>query len=406
MAYTFFVDFGSTYTKLCVVDLNNGELVMTTSSPTTIATGVDKGLFATFDKAKQYIGEKGVKTSNVVACSSIAGGLRMVVVGLTERFSLLAGKNVALSAGAKILKTYGNYLTDSDVKEIENINPEILLLCGGIEGGNASRVMANATKLKSANITSYVVYAGNNEIAKHVRHEIELGGLKCFVAENVFPEYGKLNPKSANEIIRDLFMERIAWVKGLTSVMEIIGNDVMPTPAAVLTGGELFATHLNNMMIFDVGGATTDVYSYVDNLQQDVRHVGVPEPFSKRTVEGDLGVASPEALTVAEAVEISARRHCGRIINAYAKNSKQTISGKDLTKIETIIGTGGAIINSQSPINILSKATRKQNEKEILLPNEVEFYLDKKYILYALGLGAKINADSILNIAKENIVKV
>ncbi len=58
----------------------------------------------------------------------------MVVVGLTKRFSLLAGKNVALGAGARIIKTYENNLTADDVGEIEQINPEILLLCGGIEG--------------------------------------------------------------------------------------------------------------------------------------------------------------------------------------------------------------------------------------------------------------------------------
>lgn len=459
MAYTFLVDFGSTFTKLCVFDLDNEELVMTTKYPTTISTDPRIGLFATFDEAKRYIGDKEVRKANIIASSSVAGGLRMVVVGLTKKFSLMAGKNVALNAGARVIKTYDNYLTDKDVGEIEQINPEILLLCGGIEGGNTDRIVFNAEKLKSANISSYIVYAGNSEIATYVRQILAASSIKCYIAENVFPQHGQLNTKIAGNIIRNLFMERIVGAKGLRSVFDVVGSILMPTPAAVLLGGELLSRGLGeykgigNLVVFDVGGATTDVYSYIDDLQDNVNHKGMPETFSKRTVEGDLGIRSScmsllESMNLKEisrrisisdhkylnychmradngafipdddmqkkidftltesAVRISARRHCGKIRNAYAKNATHIIEGRDLTKINNIVGTGGAIIHSIDPVKILSQAIRKTQEKEMLLPEKTDFYIDKKYILYAVGLAASINPNSALNIAKENIIKI
>ena len=43
-------------------------------------------------------------------------------------------------------------------------------------------------------------------------------------------------------------------------------------------------------MLIDMGGATTDVYSASANTLSDTVLHGVPEPFVKRTVEGDLGM--------------------------------------------------------------------------------------------------------------------
>ena len=206
MRYTLCVDFGSTFTKLCVLDLENGELVMTTKRPTTVETDAKIALLACLAEAKSYVGEKGVKDGRIITSSSAAGGLRMVVVGLTKRFSLLAGKNVALGAGARIIKTYENNLTADDVGEIEQINPEILLLCGGIEGGNTDRILHNARMLKRADVSSYVVYAGNQEIASYIRQELVNSSISCYIAENVFPAYGQLNGAPAGEIIRQLFM--------------------------------------------------------------------------------------------------------------------------------------------------------------------------------------------------------
>lgn len=459
MAYTFCVDFGSTFTKLCVFDLENGELVMTTKRPTTVGKDAGIALLADFEDAKKYVGEKGVKNARILTSSSAAGGLRMAVVGLTKRFSLLAGKNTALGAGARVIRTFENRLTEEEIRQIERINPEIILLCGGIEGGNTRRILYNVSMLKKAEISSYVVYAGNCEIAPFVRQELLSSGIKCYIADNVFPEAGEVNAASAGNIIRQLFMERIAGAKGLAPAFKMIGSVLMPTPAAVLAGGKLLAQGtgnikgLSDMMLFDVGGATTDVYSFGDVVEREGKHVGAPEPFAKRTVEGDLGVRSSclsmvEALDTAEearrlgiaeeklieacrmraeygtyvadnefqrsvdyflagkAIQISARRHCGKIVNAYAKNTVEITEGKDLTKVRTVVGTGGPVIHSRTPAEVLSMALRRSAEKTLLLPENAEFYLDRSYIMYAAGLCADIAPDSALHILENNIIQV
>jgi uncharacterized protein (TIGR01319 family) len=460
MQHTILVDFGSTYTKMCVFDLENGELVLTSRYPSTVKIDATIGLLANIEKAKEKIGEKGVKSANIVASSSAAGGLRMVVVGLTPRYSLLAGINVALGAGARVIKTYSFLLSEEDIKEIEEINPEILLLCGGVEGGNVEWTMHNAMLL-SSRLKPYipVIYAGNRSIAKDVRALFIQKGKECYVVNNVFPKLNQLNAAPASEVIRNIFMKRITGMKGLNKVKTIIDDIIMPTPAAVLAGGALISKGLPGMngfgdsLIFDVGGATTDVYSFGKYKENNIKTVGSPEPDNKRTVEGDLGLRSSaisltksldlEKLTsvlninddyarkrclyrtlhedyvpendfekkldfelAKKAVFISARRHCGHIVNAYAKGAREIQEGKNLLGIRTLIGTGGPIINSINPKEVMCNALKNSREKDVLLPEKCDFYLDKEYLLYAVGLASTIDSKGALNIAIQNIIKI
>ena len=43
-------------------------------------------------------------------------------------------------------------------------------------------------------------------------------------------------------------------------------------------------------MVIDVGGATTDIHSVTEGNEGISRILISPEPFAKRSVEGDLGV--------------------------------------------------------------------------------------------------------------------
>lgn len=72
----------------------------------------------------------------------------------------------------------------------------------------------------------------------------------------------------------------------------------MPTPSAVLKAMELLAQGtddepgIGDLVAVDVGGATTDVYSISDGMPTALSTVykGLPEPYAKRTVEGDIGM--------------------------------------------------------------------------------------------------------------------
>ena len=118
-----------------------------------------------------------------------------------------------------------------------------------------------------------------------------------------------------------------------------------------------------------------------------------PEPRSKRTVEGDLGVfinaanivrlsgdtawqarlSDLQALPVTEqqvqltrwlcqqAVETAVRRHAGTVSDLYTPTGKrQVVKGKDLSAVQWVIGTGGALTRLPGGEEILRSLARKQ----------------------------------------------
>ena len=90
------VDFGSTFTKAALVDTASGELLGTTSHPTTVETDVIEG----FEACRATLGNPDVPT---LACSSAGGGLRIAVLGNEQLVTSEAGRRVALSSGGKVV---------------------------------------------------------------------------------------------------------------------------------------------------------------------------------------------------------------------------------------------------------------------------------------------------------------
>lgn len=86
----------------------------------------------------------------------------------------------------------------------------------------------------------------------------------------------------------------------------------MPTPLAVLNMTELLAQGvegepgLGDTVVLDIGGVTTDVHSacWGHSQNRETPMLGLPEPFAKRTVEGDLGLRV-SAMTLLEAARDS-----------------------------------------------------------------------------------------------------
>lgn len=91
-----------------------------------------------------------------------------------------------------------------------------------------------------------------------------------------------------------MFLSRIVKGKGLDVIVGETGEEPMPTPWTVYELVKAISDYdsaWKEFMLIDMGGATTDVYSASANtLSPDTVLHGVPEPFVKRTVEGDLGM--------------------------------------------------------------------------------------------------------------------
>ena len=115
------------------------------------------------------------------------------------------------------------------------------------------------------------------------------GNKEVVVAENVMPEIGVLKVEQVRLIIRELFIKRIIDAKGLKNAERFIDSILMPTPTAVLNAARLLAEGtpnepgLGDLVIVDIGGATTDIHSIGLGAPTEagVIQKGLPEPYVK-----------------------------------------------------------------------------------------------------------------------------
>ena len=73
-------------------------------------------------------------------------------------------------------------------------------------------------------------------------------------------------------------------------VKELVNEHITPTPGAVMESAKLLKKHIGDLIVIDVGGATTDLHSVTEGSEGVSRILVNPEPVAKRSVEGDLGV--------------------------------------------------------------------------------------------------------------------
>lgn len=177
------IDFGSTYTKITAVDVDEEKILGTAQSYTTIETDIINGLNNALAILREKIGN--IEFEEQYACSSAAGGLRMVAIGLVPELTAKAARQASLGAGAKVLKTYSYELTEKDLQEIDEINPDICLLTGGTDGGNKENIVYNARMLARAKNHFPIIIAGNRNCADQC--EEILKDKQTYVCENVMP---------------------------------------------------------------------------------------------------------------------------------------------------------------------------------------------------------------------------
>ncbi len=454
-------DIGSTYTKLTAIDTSREIILGTSSAFTTIETDVREGFSGALNELYSKIGE--FNYDELRCCSSAAGGLKMVALGLVPELTAKAAKLAASSAGAKVVKTYSFEISQTELNEIEATNPDLVLLCGGTDGGNKEVIIANARHLCQSKGGFTTIVAGNKSASSEIETIFSESGKTFVITENVMPEFNKLNIEPARQKIKELFISRIIEAKGLSKIQKMCKSDIIPTPLAVLNACELLskgtAAHagIGDLLAVDLGGATTDVYSIADGKPtlENVTIKGLPEPASKRTVEGDLGMRyslpslveeinidllaseigienhqlnswidtatrNPEKLAqkdsneqkIEEAVarfatKTAIERHTGTYQPVYTPFGQVfALTGKDLSATPYVIGIGGAIINATNPLHILQAAKRQPTDFVFAKPLDPQFRIDKQYIFASMGMLRATDPDLALKILKNELVEV
>ena len=461
------IDFGSTYTKLTAIDLDNEVILATAKDITTVEDDIMIGFNKAFNKLKIEINKKinfdEINFVNKTACSSAAGGLKMVAIGLVPELTAEAAKKAALGAGARVIKTYAYELNSREIEEIKNTALDIILLAGGTDGGNKECIIHNAKMLAEFKVKIPVVVAGNKAATDEIENILKEAEIDCYITENVMPFINKLNVEPSREEIRKVFMNKIVEAKGMKKAEEFIKGILMPTPAAVLKASEILATGtdeeegLGDLIVVDIGGATTDIHSIAkgEPTKPSIMIKGLEEPYAKRTVEGDLGMRysaialleasgtrkirnylhdslkqidvkaqcqfrhdnikmvpqSEEEIRFDEAMakaatELAMTRHCGVLECVYTPMGTMfNQSGKDLTETPYVIGTGGVIIHSLNPKDILKAGNFNEEDPIHLKPIAPKFLVDKTYILSSMGLLAQEYPNTAIRIMKKYLVE-
>ena len=424
------VDFGSTFTKVVAVD-DAGLLAATGSARTTIDTDVMDGM----DAALADAGIELSANTEVLACSSAGGGLRIAVVGYERVITAEAGYRVGLSAGGRVCHVTSGELDDDDLDALRDADADVLLLVGGTDGGNSDVLVHNARVIARAGLDLPVVLAGNATSRDHVYRVLRRGKVAVTQADNVLPKIGVLDPRSARSAIREVFISHVIGGKHLSTRVDLSRFVQAATPDAVLAGVELLSDGTPSMrgtgdvVVVDVGGATTDVYSVTspDLDEEPAEREAVATMWRSRTVEGDLGVrwnapgiveaARREGLLDDDSMTALAQAATGRRndpgllpSNTKERSYDHTLArlastvalrrhakphtagevrypGKDLSRVSLIVGSGGVLRHTSQDVarRLVSDAVADP-AGGWRVPERADVVVDSHYVLAAAGL--------------------
>lgn len=394
------VDVGSTYTKAALIDLNRAELVRRVEVPTTAGTDVLTGL----DQAVAELGGG----DHLYVCSSAGGGLRLAVVGYESLVTAEAGHRVGLSAGAQVVHVAAGPLDGRAITALRAARPDVILLVGGTDGGDGEILLGNAGRLATSRLRLPVVVAGNADVRGAAADRLRERGVPVTETGNVLPRIGVLDPGPARAAIRDVFLRHVIGGKRLSRGRRFASLVRAATPDAVLAGVELLADRTGaGVLVVDVGGATTDVYSALipdAEAETGPRRDVAGTLWRSRTVEGDLGVAvgaegtraaaAAEKLALpdsghppgdralaAAAATIALRRHA----RGHSSGPGQPrTGGRDLRDVRLVVGSGGVLRHGGGAYVL--DAVLSDVSGGWAAPHRARTVVDERYVLAAAGL--------------------
>ncbi len=431
------------------LDSKNPVFLGSGYAPTTVLQGdVNVGLKTAIENLAENIGADDIEPKEFFASSSAAGGLKMSVHGLVYDMTVKAAKEAALGAGANIKMITAGGLDDYQLEEIKALKLNIIMIAGGVDYGERKTALENSEKIAKLKLNIPVIYAGNiqnhNQVKKFFSDNDQSEYL--FISDNVYPKIDVLQVEKTRKIIQSVFEKHIIHAPGMEHVTEIVNQNIIPTPGAVMEAALLLKREYGDLLVVDVGGATSDIHSVTDGSKEIEKIMLAPEPFAKRTVEGDLGVyvnkdniinslgeqkiikdmkidkkeysdiianykpipengqiPLVERLTL-EAFKIALERHAGRYVSHYNATGKVTYAeGKDLTNVKYVIATGGALTRLPNRENIIRRVIQSKNNMILKPRGDCEILIDNYYIMASLGVLAKKHPAAALELLKQSL---
>ncbi len=447
---TLVAEIGSTTTIVNAFDglgTARPKFVAQGKAPTTVLDGdVRIGLKNAIDDLLRNEGEHAITYDRMLASGSAAGGLRMTVHGLVRDMTVRAGEAAALGAGAIIVQTTAGKLNEFDIDDLKAVKPNLILLAGGTDYGERETAVFNMRAIAKSGMKTPVVYCGNIQNRTMISRIAEEHGIPLSVADNVYPKLDQMNVESVRKCIHVMFEKHITNAPGMEHIRDMVNGAILPTPGSVMLASQLLYEDIGDLVVLDIGGATTDVHSVTEGSPEIVSMMTSPEPKAKRTVEGDLGLyinahnlvdrIGTDALNkelqidtdavmrsylpipnTAEQFRLTERlcleagliaidRHAGKLRHLYTPQGRRTIAeGKDLSAIKWVVGTGGALTRLPHRESILRSIADCNKSKMQLLPSPgvAKLLFDHDYIMASIGVLSKEDPEAALKLLKESI---
>ena len=442
-------EIGSTTTLVNAFDgIRGGEprFVGQGQAATSVEAGdVRTGLSEAVADMEKGLGES-VEYDEMFATSSAAGGLRMCVHGLVYEMTAKAAEAAALGAGAIVKLATAGKLTEYDAQDIRAIKPNLILIAGGTDYGERETALYNARVVLELGLDAPVIYAGNVQNRTAIKAMFEAAGRRVYVTENVYPKLDKLNIEPTRRVIQDVFEEHIVRAPGMEHIRDMVTGNIMPTPGAVMQAARMLYEDIGDLAVLDIGGATTDVHSVTQGSDEIAQLLTAPEPFAKRTVEGDLGLyvnahnlvdmigkdalgdelgidvrevmaeylpipKTREQFMLTERLCLEAgltalTRHAGALRYIFGPTGRQTIAeGKDLTELKYLVGTGGALTRLPNRERIMRRLADMNGGGMMLYPKpgRLKLIYDNDYIMASLGVLSKKYPAQALSLMKRSL---
>ncbi|HHX27384.1 MAG: glutamate mutase L [Bacillota bacterium] len=470
-------DVGSTTTKAILVgpEGRGARLLGRAEAPTTVEKpfeDVTVGVRSALRRLEEVVGRElvpeicrtpGEETRGqywYLSTSSAGGGLQILVYGLTKSVTADSARRAALGGGAIILDVMA---TDDGrqgfvkMDAVRNCRPDMVLIAGGLDGGNIQYVLEvcdvlNAAKPRprfGSDFRIPVIYAGNKDASETVRDTLsDLYDLT--VVDNLRPTLEREVLGPARNAIHELFMSHVMQqAPGYGQLSTWVDEDILPTPAAVGRIMELVAQRQGtNILGVDIGGATTDVFSVIDGTFFRSVSANLGMSYSSGNVLVEAGLdnivrwlpfnISPyrvadriltklihpttlpgseqdlqiEQALATEAVRLAFSQHRTVAVLLPRKASfistrffaegrtgthEQVAEAIDVSKIGLFVGSGGA----------LSHAPRR-NQAALMLLNALQpegktfFSVDSVFMMPHLGVLSGLDPDAALNVLEKD----
>lgn len=320
------VDCGSTTTKATLFrQLPDGSLTIVARAevPTTVEAPVEDvtiGVRAAVADLERQVGwrlqdddcvystrqgeqdEDGV--DGFFATSSAGGGLQMVVAGVMKNLTAVSAERAALGAGAivaDVIAIDDGRLPHERLQRIFELRPDMVLISGGVDGGNIAHVVqlgelfyaAGIRPRFSPNSRLPIIFAGNREARQYVA-DVLGNRADLRIVENLRPVMEEENSGPARAEIQDAFMNHVMLhAPEYRRLSDWVSRPILPTPAAVGRALQEWAIDQQiDVVACDIGGATTDVFSVLDGSLNRTVSANLGMSFSINNVVAQAGMTA------------------------------------------------------------------------------------------------------------------